>query len=96
MQLLTREGEVEICKRIEQGENAVLAAVAGSQTAIQAILSLGSELKDGKLALNEILRGYDDVAADESQKKRVLEQIDEIARRDHQSRKLVERQAVQS
>ena len=47
--LLTREGEVEICKRIEEGENSVLAAVTHSQAAIQEILDLGTELREGTL-----------------------------------------------
>ena len=42
--LLTREGEVEIAKRIEDGERRVLQVVLNSGVAIEEILDLGDQL----------------------------------------------------
>ena len=47
--LLTREGEVEIAKRIEEGEKSVLTSVLASQLAIREIQELGERLKKGKI-----------------------------------------------
>src|SRR6188508_1504031 len=43
--LLTREGEVEIAKRIEDGERRVLTVVLNSSVAIEEILQLGDKLR---------------------------------------------------
>jgi len=61
--LLTREGEVEIAKRIEEGEKEVLASVLGSSIAIKEILDLGERLRKGKLRVREIVKD----AGDETQ-----------------------------
>ncbi len=54
--LLTREGEVEIAKRIEEGEKEVLSAVLSSAIAIREILELGDRLKKGKVRLKDIIK----------------------------------------
>jgi RNA polymerase primary sigma factor len=54
--LLTREGEVEIAKRIEEGEKEVLGAVLSSSIAIREILELGERLKKGKIRVREIVK----------------------------------------
>jgi RNA polymerase primary sigma factor len=54
--LLTREGEVEIAKRIEEGEKALLTAVLGSSMAIKEILDLGERLRKGKIRVREIIK----------------------------------------
>ncbi|HSM92945.1 MAG TPA: RNA polymerase sigma factor region1.1 domain-containing protein, partial [Anaeromyxobacteraceae bacterium] len=47
--LLTREGEVEIAKRIEEGEKEILAAVLSSSISTRIILDLGDRLRKGKI-----------------------------------------------
>jgi RNA polymerase primary sigma factor len=54
--LLTREGEVEIAKRIEEGEKEVLTAVLQSSIAIREILDLGDRLRKGKIRVREIIK----------------------------------------
>ena len=54
--LLTREGEVEIAKRIEDGERDILLAVLGSPVAIREILDLGDKLRLGKLRLRDVIK----------------------------------------
>ena len=57
--LLTRDGEVEIAKRIEAGEQDVLRAVLASPLAVAEILELGEKLQQGKVRLRDIVRGAD-------------------------------------
>jgi len=53
--LLTREGEVEIAKRIEAGEEDQVLAVLGTPFGLQAVLRLGDRLRKGKLELSELV-----------------------------------------
>ncbi|MCP4601899.1 MAG: RNA polymerase sigma factor RpoD [Proteobacteria bacterium] len=53
--LLTREGEVEIAKRIEQGERQVLDVLLSSDIAIQDIIGLGAKLKQEKIRLKDVV-----------------------------------------
>ncbi|MES2503844.1 MAG: RNA polymerase sigma factor RpoD [Myxococcota bacterium] len=54
--LLTREGEVEISKRIEEGETEVLDAVLKTPICLVEILDLGDRLKKGKIRVKEIVK----------------------------------------
>jgi len=58
--LLTREGEVEIAKRIEDGEKEVLDAVLHSSIAIKEIIQIGERLKKGKMRVREVIRDAPD------------------------------------
>ena len=81
--LLTREGEVEIAKRIEQGEDAILEAALQCPTTLTAILALGDSLREGKIKGRDIVRdsdedeeNYDDGEVD----RRALRQFDRLRR----------------
>lgn len=54
--LLTRDGEVDIAKRIEQGELEVLDAVLGTTICLSEILELGDRLRKGKIRVKEIVK----------------------------------------
>ena len=58
--LLTREGEVEIAKRIEEGRHEVIDALLESQVGIKEILALGEKFDQGIIKLREIVRDMDD------------------------------------
>ncbi|MHB1844038.1 MAG: RNA polymerase sigma factor RpoD [Deltaproteobacteria bacterium] len=58
--LLTREGEVEIAKRIEDGEKAVMRAVLSSSVAIKEIIELGERLKKGNMRVREVVKDAED------------------------------------
>ena len=49
--LLTREGEVEIAKRIEDGEKEVMRALLDCKVAVLEVMEIGPRLKAGKLRL---------------------------------------------
>ena len=52
--LLTREGEVDIAKRIERGQLRVLKALSRSPIVIRQILAIGEDLKRGARSIKEI------------------------------------------
>jgi RNA polymerase primary sigma factor len=54
--LLTREGEVEIAKRIEEGEKEVMRALLDCKVAVNEMLEIGSRLKSGKLRVREVFK----------------------------------------
>ncbi len=53
--LLTREGEVEIAKRIERGQMRVLKAISRSPIVIREIAALGEDLKRGVRNIKEVV-----------------------------------------
>src|SRR5258708_32256016 len=52
---LTREGEVDIAKRIERGQRRVLKALSRSPIVIRQVLAIGEDLKRGARSIKEIV-----------------------------------------
>ncbi len=71
VELLTREGEIEIAKRIEGGLMDMMHAISASPATIAEILRLGSEIRDGKVVISTVVDGFsnpneaDDYVAEE-------------------------------
>ncbi|MBI2068428.1 MAG: RNA polymerase sigma factor RpoD [Deltaproteobacteria bacterium] len=59
--LLTREGEVEIAKKIEQGEDEVLRILLGTPIGLDEFLSMGDRLSKSKIRVAEIVKDFDDI-----------------------------------
>ena len=81
--LLTREGEVEIAKRIERGQMKVLKAISRSPIVIREILSLGEDLKRGVRNIKEVVIFDEEEVTDEVIFKRIKDttrHIDELAK----------------
>jgi RNA polymerase primary sigma factor len=79
--LLTREGEVEIAKRIEQGEHMVLSAILNSPVAVREIIDLGDKLRKHKIRVKDIIRDAEDDTAEfdeEEADRRILRLIDKV------------------
>jgi RNA polymerase primary sigma factor len=74
--LLTREGEVEIAKRIEEGEKEILHAVLGSSIAIKEILDLGDRLRKGKIRVREIIKDSGEEATSEPEEAEEVEEVE--------------------
>ena len=55
--LLTREGEIEIAKRIEDGEAEVLDVILNSSMGIKEFLAIGEKIEKGKLRARDVVRG---------------------------------------
>ncbi len=62
--LLTREGEVEIARRIEAGERQVVSALFRAEPAVREIRALTKRLKDGQLKIEDFIK-VDEAAATE-------------------------------
>src|SRR5262245_44159618 len=62
--LLTREGEVEIAKRIEEGERKILQSVLSSSAAIEELLELGERLRKGKVRVKDVVKDVDEEDAE--------------------------------
>jgi RNA polymerase primary sigma factor len=80
--LLTREGEIEIAKRIEQSEHEVLAGVATSEAGMREVCRLGEGLRAGKIHVRDLVRGVadEDEHWEETELLWVLRLIGRIAR----------------
>ena len=71
VELLTREGEIEIAKRIEGGLMAMMEAISASPATIAEILNMGEDIREGKVVISTIVDGFsnpneaDDYVAEE-------------------------------
>ena len=65
VELLTREGEISIAKRIEEGTRDVLHSIAYWPNAVEVVLSEYNEFLTGERRLADILSGYLDPESDE-------------------------------
>ncbi|MCB0403849.1 MAG: RNA polymerase sigma factor RpoD [Bdellovibrionales bacterium] len=54
--LLTREGEIEIAKRIEEGEAEVLDLILNSSMGVKEFLAIGEKIEKGKLRARDVVR----------------------------------------
>src|ERR1041385_2240677 len=63
--LLTREGEVEIARRIERGQNTVLKALSRSPLVIQDILKMGENVERDVISIRDIVNIADPILSDE-------------------------------
>ena len=81
--LLTREGEVEIAKRIERGQLRVLKALSRSPIVIAELLAMGEDLKKGVRSIKEVVTFDEEEITDEILQNRLKEftgKIDELAK----------------
>ncbi len=71
VELLTREGEIEIAKRIEGGLQAMMLAISASPTTIAEILAYADRIGAGEMTISEVVDGFvsegeaDDYVAEE-------------------------------
>ena len=81
--LLTREGEVEIAKRIEDGERDVAGVILNTPITVREVLQLGDKLRKFQIHASEISKEVEEEELEEDeedvQKLRILEVIDAIA-----------------
>jgi len=71
VELLTREGEIEIAKRIEGGLMDMMEAISASPATIAEILAMAEEIRSGKVVISTVVDGFsnpneaDDYVAEE-------------------------------
>ena len=82
--LLSREGEVEIAKKIEEGEKRVIEEVLSSPLALRYVLDLGEKLSQHEIRVREIIRDGDEeldyLEDEEVHEQRLLDQIGKLRR----------------
>ena len=80
--LLTREGEVEVAKKIENGQQEVLRVVLSCPISIREIINLGKALRTGKIKISEVTNEIEEEETNRNVEKlqriRVLHLIDRI------------------
>src|SRR5579875_514949 len=94
--LLTREGEVEIAKRIERGQLRVLKALSRSPIVIREIIPIGEDLKRGVRSIKEIVLFDEEEITEEVVNNRlqdITERIDQMHKHYKKSIQLAERLA---
>ena len=90
--LLTRDGEVEIAKRIERGQLTVLKSLSRSAVIVREIISLGEQLKHDPGIIKDILQFSDEELTDEkieekhSETLEIVEQINKTYKKVNQLR----------
>jgi len=81
--LLTREGEVAIAKRMEQGQLVVMKVITRSPIVIKELIAVGDDLREGARSIKEIVQCDDEEVTEEKLAKRTyraLKDIDRIAK----------------
>ncbi len=63
--LLSREGEIEIAKRIEEGKREVESIIFSMPFTINEIVTFGERLKSGKVALHDFIATFEEEGEDE-------------------------------
>ncbi len=82
--LLTREGEVEIAKRIERGEEEVIDAIIATPIGVREILNLREKIALEKLRVRDVLKNLDEdfeeytSEEEDKEKERLIELLEEI------------------
>ena len=82
--LLTREGEVEIAKRIERGEEEVIDAVIATPIGVHKILNLREKIALEKLRVRDVLKNLDEdfeeysSEEEDKEKERLIELLEEV------------------
>ena len=88
--LLTREGEVEIAKRIERGKLAVIRSISRTPTIARTIIRLGEQLGSGERTIRELVIFQDEELTDDriaDRARQVSRQIGAVATKRTESQK---------
>jgi RNA polymerase primary sigma factor len=94
--LLTRDGEVEIAKRIERGQLTVLKSLSRSAVIVREIISLGDQLQRDPSIIKDILQFSDEELTDEKIEEKhqetleIIEQINKTYKKVNQLRAKVD------
>ena len=95
--LLTREGEVEIARRIERGQMRVLKAISRSPVVIREIVALGEDLKRGVRNIKEVVIFDDEELTEEVVQTRVratAARVDTLVKHQKKAQQLEEKLAT--
>lgn len=97
--LLTREGEVEIAKRIEEGEALVTKVVMRTPIAAREVIVLLQRLSKGQINVSEVTRDYDEEEGSEAEEKhreRLTALCEQVAPLEEQAKEIRETLSAES
>jgi RNA polymerase primary sigma factor len=90
--LLTREGEIEIAKRIESGRNEVIRAVTSTRIAVREVINLAKRFQANRVKIREVIQVSD---GDEIRENRIdeleaelIEKAQELKRREKEMERM--------
>jgi RNA polymerase primary sigma factor len=86
--LLSREGEVEIAKRVEHGQRVILKALSRSPLVVQEILNIGDQLKKRQIPIRDVINYNEEEITDEKLEEKaaqVIEVIESIRKHERQA-----------
>jgi len=87
--LLTREGEVEIARRIEKGDERIFRVILDSRVGVHEIVEIGEAVRRGKRRPKDIVKKYDlEVMSEDEYRAHVGKQVDKIKRHESAGQKL--------
>jgi RNA polymerase primary sigma factor len=92
--LLTREGEVAIAKRIEQGKLAVIKSISRTPKVTQEVIEMGEQLRRGERTVRELVVFNEEEITDEkiaARQREFLKQVDRVKQQADVVAKLEER-----
>lgn len=78
VELLTRSQEIEIAKRIEEGQKHMIQAIAGFPTTISEILDLAEKVRRNEMAIDELVDGIINSKALEEAEQEVMAELEDI------------------
>ncbi|HUH66009.1 MAG TPA: RNA polymerase sigma factor RpoD [Syntrophales bacterium] len=97
--LLSREGEVEIAKKIEEGEKEVMDSIFGVGAMVKDVVDIGKKIKSGEQRIKSIVANLEDedgFVEEDMHKDRVLKLIDRITALDRKNDALKKRLKLKS
>jgi RNA polymerase primary sigma factor len=86
--LLNREGEIEIAKKIEEGEREIMESVFSLEVSVKDLIEMGKRLKTGDLRIKNVVDNLEDedgFVEEDLHRDRVLELIGKISRVDRRN-----------
>ncbi|MGB3400369.1 MAG: RNA polymerase sigma factor RpoD [Candidatus Deferrimicrobiaceae bacterium] len=92
--LLNREGEVNLAKRIEDGDRAIMAAVKSCSIALDELFQIGEKLKSGELQIRDVIKDLDEDSSDEEEvqaQEKVLRVVGRVKKGMQSARELEQR-----
>ena len=89
--LLSREGEVEIAKRVEHGQRVILKALSRSPLVVKEILTIGDQLKKDQISVRDVVAFNEDEITDDRLDEKaatLLETIESIRKHERSAHRI--------
>ncbi len=90
--LLTREGEVEIARRIERGEKNIVKALSRSRYAINQLLEFGHKIRDKEIRVEDLITVHDEDEEESARDRKRRKLLDAMNRINRLSKKIEDQQ----